>query len=39
MAAGMVAPQRRGAVTGTLLSGLIGGILLARTFGGFAGSG
>jgi predicted MFS family arabinose efflux permease len=37
MAAGMVAPQRRGAVTGTLLSGLIGGILLARAFGGFAG--
>jgi predicted MFS family arabinose efflux permease len=37
MAAGMVAPQRRGAVTGTLLSGLIGGILLARAIGGFAG--
>ena len=37
MAAGMVAPQRRAAVTGTLLSGLIGGILLARAFGGFAG--
>ncbi|WP_019926445.1 MFS transporter [Nocardia sp. BMG111209] len=34
MAAGLVAPQRRGAVTGTLLSGLIGGILLARTFSG-----
>jgi predicted MFS family arabinose efflux permease len=37
MTAGMVAPERRGAVTGTLLSGLIGGILLARAFGGFAG--
>ncbi|MDI2129606.1 MFS transporter [Yinghuangia seranimata] len=36
-AAGMVAPERRGAVTGTLLSGLIGGILLARTFGGTLG--
>jgi predicted MFS family arabinose efflux permease len=37
MAAGLVAPERRGAVTGTLLSGLIGGILLARAFGGFLG--
>jgi predicted MFS family arabinose efflux permease len=37
MAVGMVAPQRRGAITGTLLSGLIGGILLARAFGGFLG--
>jgi predicted MFS family arabinose efflux permease len=37
MVAGMVAPERRGAVTGTLLSGLIGGILLARAFGGFLG--
>ena len=37
MAAGMVAPERRGAVTGTLLSGLIGGVLLARAFGGFLG--
>jgi predicted MFS family arabinose efflux permease len=34
MAAGLTAPERRGAVTGTLLSGLIGGILLARTFSG-----
>ena len=32
MAAGMVEPERRGAVSGTLLSGLLGGILLARTF-------
>jgi predicted MFS family arabinose efflux permease len=39
MAAGLVAPDRRGAVTGTLLSGLIGGILLARAFGGFLGQG
>jgi len=37
MTAGLVAPERRGAVTGTLLSGLIGGILLARAFGGFLG--
>uniref|UniRef100_UPI0010410CBD MFS transporter n=1 Tax=Actinomadura roseirufa TaxID=2094049 RepID=UPI0010410CBD len=37
MAAGIVPPERRGAVMGTLLSGSIGGILLARTFGGFAG--
>ncbi|MFC4048996.1 MFS transporter [Actinomadura syzygii] len=34
MTAGLVPDDRRGAVTGTLLSGLIGGILLARTFGG-----
>ncbi|HTP17591.1 MAG TPA: MFS transporter [Streptosporangiaceae bacterium] len=37
MTAGLVAPERRGAVTGTLLSGLIGGILLARTFSGTLG--
>lgn len=37
MAAGLVADDRRGAVTGTLLSGLLGGILLARTFGGTLG--
>ncbi|SDN17391.1 Predicted arabinose efflux permease, MFS family [Actinacidiphila guanduensis] len=37
MAAGLVAADRRGAVTGTLLSGLIGGILLARTFSGVLG--
>ncbi|WP_082222074.1 MFS transporter [Mesorhizobium loti] len=37
MAAGLVGPERRGAVTGTLLSGLLGGILLARTFGGVLG--
>jgi predicted MFS family arabinose efflux permease len=37
MAAGLTAPERRGAVTGTLLSGLIGGILLARTFSGTLG--
>ncbi|MBT2208244.1 MFS transporter [Actinomadura sp. NEAU-AAG7] len=34
MAAGLVPERRRGAVTGTLLSGLIGGILLARSFSG-----
>ncbi|MGC0318139.1 MFS transporter [Kitasatospora acidiphila] len=33
LAAGLVAPERRGAVIGTLQGGLIGGILLARTFG------
>lgn len=38
MAAGLVADDRRGAVTGTLLSGLIGGILLARTFSGTVGA-
>jgi predicted MFS family arabinose efflux permease len=32
MAAGLVPEERRGAVTGTLLSGLLAGILLARTF-------
>jgi predicted MFS family arabinose efflux permease len=37
MVAGLVADHRRGAVTGTLLSGLLGGILLARTFGGTLG--
>ncbi|WP_225727350.1 MULTISPECIES: MFS transporter [unclassified Nocardia] len=37
MAAGLVAPERRGAITGTLLSGLIAGILLARTFSGAIG--
>ena len=36
MAAGLAAEDRRGAVMGTLLAGSIGGILLARTFGGFA---
>ena len=38
MAAGLAAPERRGEVTGTLLSGLIGGILLARTFSGVLGA-
>ncbi|MFB9833443.1 MFS transporter [Actinoallomurus acaciae] len=38
MAAGLVSAGRRGAVTGTLLSGLIGGILLARTFSGTVGA-
>jgi predicted MFS family arabinose efflux permease len=37
MTVGLVAPERRGAVTGTLLGGLLGGILLARTFGGTVG--
>jgi predicted MFS family arabinose efflux permease len=37
MSAGLVPEQRRGAVTGTLLSGLLGGILLARTFSGALG--
>jgi predicted MFS family arabinose efflux permease len=37
MTAGLVPDDRRGAVTGTLLSGLIGGILLARTFSGTVG--
>ncbi len=32
MAAGMVEDERRGAVSGMLLSGLLAGILLARTF-------
>jgi len=39
MTAGLVPDQRRGAVTGTLLSGLLGGILLARTFSGALGDG
>ncbi|MEV5312505.1 MFS transporter [Streptomyces sp. NPDC052610] len=38
MAAGLADPARRGAVTGTLLAGLIGGILLARTFSGTLGA-
>ncbi|QIS24529.1 MFS transporter [Nocardia terpenica] len=37
MTAGLVPENRRGAVTGTLLGGLIGGILLARTFSGIIG--
>ncbi|MFH8387291.1 MFS transporter [Kitasatospora sp. NPDC018058] len=37
LAAGLVAPDRRGSVIGTLQGGLIGGILLARTFGGVLG--
>ncbi|MFD4116686.1 MFS transporter [Streptomyces niveus] len=37
LAAGLVAPERRGAVMGTLLSGSIGGMLLARAFGGSLG--
>lgn len=37
LAAGLVAPDRRGAVIGTLLSGSIGGMLLARTFSGALG--
>jgi predicted MFS family arabinose efflux permease len=37
LAAGLVAANRRGAVTGTILAGLLGGILLARTFGGTLG--
>ncbi|MCW2906087.1 MAG: transporter [Actinomycetia bacterium] len=37
MTAGLVPERRRGAVTGTLLSGLLGGILLARTFSGALG--
>ncbi|MFC5183793.1 MFS transporter [Actinomadura harenae] len=37
LAAGLVAPDRCGAVVGTLQGGLIGGILLARTFGGVLG--
>ena len=35
--AGLVAPERRGAVLGTLLSGSTGGMLLARTFSGTLG--
>ncbi|MEU3340072.1 MFS transporter [Streptomyces sp. NPDC002144] len=37
MAAGLVAPAQRGRVIGTLQAGLIGGILLARAFGGVLG--
>ncbi|MET9961402.1 MFS transporter [Streptomyces sp. NPDC006326] len=37
LAAGLVAPERRGAVLGTLLSGSTGGMLLARTFSGTLG--
>ncbi|MFE9510086.1 MFS transporter [Streptomyces sp. NPDC006643] len=37
LAAGLVGPERRGAVMGTLLSGSIGGMLLARTFSGSLG--
>jgi predicted MFS family arabinose efflux permease len=37
MAAGLVEPDRRGSVIGTLQAGLVGGILLARTFGGVLG--
>lgn len=37
LAAGLVAAERRGAVMGTLLSGSIGGMLLARTFSGTLG--
>lgn len=37
MAAGLVPGDRRGAVTGLLLSGLVAGILLARAFGGLVG--
>jgi predicted MFS family arabinose efflux permease len=37
MAAGLVPDDRRGAITGTLLAGLLGGILLARTFSGTLG--
>ncbi|MER7761600.1 MFS transporter [Streptomyces sp. NPDC097619] len=37
LAAGLVAPDRRGEVVGTLLSGSTGGMLLARTFGGSLG--
>jgi predicted MFS family arabinose efflux permease len=37
LAAGLTAPDRRGAVMGTLLSGSIGGMLLARTFAGTLG--
>lgn len=37
MAAGLVGDDRRGAVTGALLSGSIGGMLLSRAFGGTLG--
>jgi predicted MFS family arabinose efflux permease len=38
MTAGLVSPEQRGAVTGTLLSGLLAGVLLARTFSGIFGA-
>ncbi|MFG2072388.1 hypothetical protein [Nonomuraea maritima] len=34
MAAGLVGPERRGLVSGTLLSGSTAGMLLSRTLGG-----
>ncbi|SMD24075.1 MFS transporter [Kibdelosporangium aridum] len=37
IAAGLVAQERQGAVTGTLLSGSLGGMLLSRAFGGVLG--
>lgn len=37
MVAGMVTPDRRGAASGTMLAGSIGGMLLARTFSGYLG--
>lgn len=37
LATGLVVPERRGAVLGTLLSGSTGGMLLARTFSGTLG--
>ena len=37
LAIGLVSEDRRGAVTGTMLSGSIGGILLSRVFGGSLG--
>ncbi|MFC4908669.1 MFS transporter [Actinomadura gamaensis] len=37
MAAGLVEPDRRGVTSGILLGGSIGGMLLSRTLGGFAG--
>ncbi|MPZ85168.1 MAG: MFS transporter [Actinophytocola sp.] len=37
MAAGLVGEDRRGAVTGTMLAGSIGGMLLSRAFGGTVG--
>jgi len=38
LAVGLAPPARRGAVTGAMLSGLLGGILLARVFGGTVGA-